>query len=54
LGTLEATTADAINAVLSESAQRILIYLDYAANYGLTLDQTLALMHAQVEAATKY
>lgn len=54
LGTLEATTADAINAVLSESAQRILTYLDYAANYGLTLDQTLALMHAQVEAATKY
>ncbi|MEB3371604.1 hypothetical protein [Saccharopolyspora mangrovi] len=52
LGTLDAATADATNAVLSEDAQRILTYLDHAVNSGLTLDQTLALMHTQVDAAT--
>ena len=52
LGTLDAATADATNAVLGEDAQRILIYLDHAAGLGLTLDQTIALMHARVDAAT--
>ncbi|RRO14716.1 hypothetical protein EIL87_18395 [Saccharopolyspora rhizosphaerae] len=53
LGTLDAATADATNAVLNEDAQRILTYLDHAVNSGLTLDQTLALMHTQVEAVTE-
>jgi hypothetical protein len=51
LGTLDAATADATNSVLGEDAQRILTYLDHAADLGLTLDQTVALMHARVDAA---
>ncbi|SFS65948.1 hypothetical protein [Saccharopolyspora flava] len=49
LGTLAAATADATNEVLNPDAQRILTYLDHALNSGLTLDQTLALMHTQVD-----
>ncbi|TWG08869.1 hypothetical protein [Saccharopolyspora dendranthemae] len=53
LGTLDAATADSTNAVLGEDAQRVLTYLDHAMNSGLTLDQTLALMHTQVDAVTR-
>ncbi|MFC7342891.1 hypothetical protein [Saccharopolyspora griseoalba] len=52
LGTLDAATADATNTVLDEDGQRILAYLDHAADTGLTLDQAVAVLHAQVDAAT--